>query len=379
MTRVDRYILFLFVRVLVVCFLCLVGLMIVIHAFSNLDELVAYGKKRGSVGQGLFEYYGPYSLVLLDRFGGILALFAIMFVVAWLKRTNELVVMMAAGISPKRILAMPVVASILFFVFLAFNRELFIPRFEEMLGKNPQDLSEEHLRHVRPVFDSKYGVLIGGKFLSLGAREIKEPNFRLEGPAATIGPQIQSVSARYVDANHEHPIGFLISGLHLPTDITSRPSVYHDSQPILLTSQDNKWLTPQQVFLASSIEFEELLGGSSWIQYASTLSMIQRLRSPNAFVSDDLRLSVHQRAVQPMLDMTLLLLGIPILLKQQERSLFWIMGATVLSVGLFMLITKVFQSMASGATPLAPYLGAWLPLIIIGPIAYARAQKAWLC
>ncbi len=378
MTRVDRYILFLFIRVMVVCFLCLIGLMIVIHAFSNLDELIAYGKKRGSVAQGLFEYYGPYSLVLLDRFGGILALLAIMFVVSWLKRTNEMIVMMAAGISPKRILAMPVFASVLFFAFLTFNRELFIPRFEEMLGKNPQDLSEEHLRHVRPVFDSKYAVLIGGKFLSLGAREIKEPNFRLEGPAAIIGPQIQSNNAKYVDANHEHPTGFLISGLRLPTDVTLRPSVYHESKPILLTSYDNKWLPADQIFLASSIEFEELLGGSSWIQYASTLSMIQRLRSPNAFVSDDLRLSVHQRFVQPMLDMTLLLLGIPILLKHQERSLFWIIGATVVSIGLFMLITKVFQSMASGATPLAPYLGAWLPLIIIGPIAYARAQTAWL-
>ncbi len=74
MTQVDRYILFLYLRVLIICFACLAGLMIVIHAFSNLDELATYGKKRGSVARGMFEYYGPYSLVLLDRFGGMLAL-----------------------------------------------------------------------------------------------------------------------------------------------------------------------------------------------------------------------------------------------------------------------------------------------------------------
>jgi lipopolysaccharide export system permease protein len=378
MIQVDRYILFLYLRVLIVCFACLAGLMIIIHAFSNLDELVTYGKKRGSMAQGLFEYYGPYSLVLLDRFGGMLALLATLFVVSWLKRTNEIIVMMAAGVSPKRILAMPMLGSILFFVFLAVNREVIIPRFEETLGKNPQDLSEEHLRQVRPVFDGKYGMLVGGKLLSLGAREIKQPNFRLEGPAAVVGTQIQSHTAKYLDATNDHPTGFLISELLLPTDLFSKPSVFHDSQPVLLTPVDQKWLPPGSVFLACSIEFEELLGGSTWMQYASTAAMIQRLRSPNSIVNDELRLTVHQRFVQPMLELTLLLLGIPILLKNQDRNLFWITGITVLSIGVFMLVIKVFQSMASGATPLSPYLGAWLPLIIIAPIAYARAQKAWL-
>ncbi len=145
-----------------------------------------------------------------------------------------------------------------------------------------------------------------------------------------------------------------------------------------LTPLDQPWIPPGNIFLASSIEFEELLGGSTWMQYASTSAMIQRLRSPNSFVNDELRLTVHQRFVQPMLELTLLLLGIPILLKNQDRNLFWITGVTVLSVGVFMLVTKVFHSMASGATPLAPFPGAWLPLLIIAPFAYARAQKAWL-
>jgi lipopolysaccharide export system permease protein len=85
---------------------------------------------------------------------------------------------------------------------------------------------------------------------------------------------------------------------------------------------------------------------------------------------------VHQRFVQPLLDVTLLLLGIPILLRQQERHLFWIAGATLVTVGVFVLATKLIHGMASGATSLPPYLGAWLPLLIFAPIAYARAQQA---
>ncbi len=89
MTRIDRYILFLFARVLIVCFACMVGLLIVVHAFANLEELIAYGRAVGSVPQGIFLYYGPYSLTLLDRFGGMLALLSMMFVVSWLKRTTS--------------------------------------------------------------------------------------------------------------------------------------------------------------------------------------------------------------------------------------------------------------------------------------------------
>lgn len=378
MTRIDRYILFLFLRVLVICFVCMVGLLIIVHAFTNLDELIAFGKSRGNVAIGLFEYYGPFSLVLFDRLVGTLALLAIMFVVSWLKRTNELTVMMAAGVSPRRILGYPLAAAIALFAGMAIVRETVIPHYEEMLGKTPQDLLAGTQRPVKPVYDAKYGLLVGGRFLSLGAKELSQPLFRLDGPAAVVGRQLQAVKARYLSANQDHPNGFLLEEVTSPETIDSIPSILHDSNPILLTSHDRPWLQSRQCFVATSIEFAELRGGSAWKQYASTMDMIARLRSPSSHVSDDLRLTVHKRFVQPMLDFTLLLLGIPILLKQQDRHLFWVMGATLLTVGVFMVATMLVQSLSVGSTNFPPYLGAWLPLIVFGPIAFARARVAML-
>jgi lipopolysaccharide export system permease protein len=378
MTRVDRYILFLYLRVLVICFGCVSGLLIVIHAFSNLDELLAFGKQRGNTGLALFEYYGPYSLVLMDRFGGMLALLAVMFVVSWLKRTNELTALMAAGVGPRRILAVPVFASLLFFLGLMLNRELAIPRFEEMLGKNPQDLSVEHLRSVKPVYDAENGILIAGRLLSLANREIKFPSFRLDGPAGQFGKQLEAVCGYYREADENHPAGFLLDKTHIPLSPVDHPSIYFESKPIILSPHDQPWLKSDQAFVVTDSEFEELLGGNAWMQYASTVNMIQRLRAPNSFVSDDLRLNVHQRMVQPMLDVTLLLLGIPILLQRQDKHLFWIAGVTLLTVGLFMLVTKLIHVSSSGTTMIPPYLGAWLPVLLFAPVAYARVQKAWL-
>ncbi len=55
MTRIDRYILAIYWRVLIICFLSLAGLMIVVDIFSHLDEFLDYGKIRGSVLRGLID------------------------------------------------------------------------------------------------------------------------------------------------------------------------------------------------------------------------------------------------------------------------------------------------------------------------------------
>ncbi len=41
MTQIDRYILVLYLRVFIVCFLTLSGLLIVVQLFTNIDEFVA--------------------------------------------------------------------------------------------------------------------------------------------------------------------------------------------------------------------------------------------------------------------------------------------------------------------------------------------------
>lgn len=374
MTRIDRYILFLFIRVWIIVFLCLVGLLVIIHLFTNFDEFVEYGKTQGSLIKVLFEYYGPYSLALLDRFGGMLALLAIMFVVSWLKRTNELTAMMAAGVSPRRILAYPLIASVFLFLATAAVRELVIPRYEDTLGKNPQDLAVNHLRQVRPTYDANIGVLFSGRNLSVAVKQIYDPIFRLEGPAAVLGPQLVATQAVHVPGDTQHPAGFVLSEVTTPSGIDQIDSVLIGGKPTIVTSKNTPWLSKGQCFVATEVEFGVLRGGGGWKQYASTLDMITRMRSSANHFGDDLKVTVHTRFVQPLLDMTLLMMGIPIVLKRQDRHLFYIAGVTFMTVGMFMCATLVIQSFAASGAFLPPFLGAWLPLILFTPFAWARTR-----
>jgi lipopolysaccharide export system permease protein len=372
---------------MVICFCCLIGLLVVVHAFTNLDEFIAFGKARGSLLRALAEYYGPYSIALLDKFGAMLALMAIMFVVSWLKRTNELTSMMAAGISPRRILIYPIIASGVFFALLAVNRELVIPHYQEMLGKNPQDLAEGHMRSVKPTYDGKNGILIGGRSMSLANRMLVEPIFRMDGFASAVAKQIIAKEAYYQTANDNHPAGFLMVAVRAPINMSNFPSVpdadpktasNSDSATIntyaLLTPKDNPWLQPDQCFVKTGIDFGDLRGGSGWKQYASTLDMIERLRSPVSHYGDDLRVNVHSRFVQPIMDMTLLMIGLPIVLKRQDRHLFYIAGVTLVAVGGFMAVTMGIQAAAGAGLWISPFFGAWLPVLLFAPWAWAQAR-----
>ena len=64
MTLIDRYLIVLFARVFLVCFLTLSGLLVIAQIFTNLDELIEYGRRRGSLPLALAEYFGPVLLTI---------------------------------------------------------------------------------------------------------------------------------------------------------------------------------------------------------------------------------------------------------------------------------------------------------------------------
>jgi len=126
--------------------------------------------------------------------------------------------------------------------------------------------------------------------------------------------------------------------------------------------------------LKTDIEFGELRGGTGWKQYASTMDMIERLSGPSSHYGDDLRVNVHARFVQPIMDMTLLFVGLPIVLKRQDRHLFYIAGITLTTVGGFMGITMAIHTIAGSGYGLSPFLGAWVPVLLFAPWAWAKAR-----
>ena len=112
MTKIDRYILVLFLRTVLICFCSLAGIFIVFHAFTSMDDLVKQGQAEDGLIRVMMRYYGPYMLLLFDWTGAIIALMAFLFSIGWLRRTGELTAVLSAGISHGRIFRPILIASL---------------------------------------------------------------------------------------------------------------------------------------------------------------------------------------------------------------------------------------------------------------------------
>lgn len=380
MTRIDRYLVYLYVRVLAICFASICGLLIVVHVFSNLEEFIRFAEQSQTSLLGvLSDYYGPLTLSWFEQLSGFLAVLALLFVVAWLNRTNEFTSLLAAGITKRRVVRPLLIASGVVILGAAAIREFAIPQFQDRLDRQPQDLTGDLPRPIRPTFDANASVLIQGANLLPATQEIRSPSLRVQGGplASTLGPRILAQIAKFQPAQDGYPEGYMLQHVSTPKKIDSIDSVSSlDGTPILLTSKDNTWIEPGNCFLVSDLEFEMLRGGSAWKRFASTSELVNHLHGQTVRGSRDLQVKIHQRIMRPAIDWTVLLLGIPVLLTRPDRHMFWVAGACLMVVTGFTAVVLGLAALGGSSNLLSPAFATWLPLLLFLPWGWAKTSAA---
>ena len=145
-----------------------------------------------------------------------------------------------------------------------------------------------------------------------------------------------------------------------------------------MTPRDTPWLKPDECFLVSDVDFDQLTGGNSLTQLSSTAQLIKGLRNPSLDYGAKEQVAIHARVVQPLLDMTLLFLGLPLVVTRENRNVF-------VAMGICMVVTTAFTLVVSGVQHLGaisywfftPPLAAWTPLIIFVPLAAWLVEGLW--
>lgn len=373
---IDRYLLQMFFKVLAITFVSLTGLYIVIDAFANLEEFIDHGADNGGMLHVLAEYYGPRALQFFDRMGAIVVLLSAIFAITSLIRTNELTAIMAGGISKGRLLKPLIFAAIGISLLGVINREWWIPQVRDKLARNAQDLRGDRAKTMRPTYDYHTDVFIGGRQTMAANRQIVEPYFRLPSTMSQFGTQIVAEAAYYQPKSHEHPPGYLLENVTTPEDISIQQSITLDGKPVIMTPRDAPWLGPRQCFVVTDVSFEQLSSGNYWRQLGSTRELISYLRNPSLDLGNDARVMLHARVVQPLLDLTLFVLGLPIVLARNNRNLFVAAGMALGMVAGFFIVVITCHTLGSNYF-LSPAFSAWLPLMIFSPAAYATVVPLW--
>ncbi len=369
----DRYLLRQFLQTFVICFVSLTGLYVVIDGFGNLEEFIDYGQKQGGLLKVMGEYYGYRSLSFFDSMSPILALIAAMFTVTWIQRHQELTAIEAAGVPKSRIIRPIVAAVIVISLFSALvNRELLIPRVRHHLSHNAQDLGGSSGKLLVPRYDNETDILLGGSGAKTYANEqrIERPDFYLVPGLDRYGTRLAAENAYYRPPRDGRAGGYLFRNVEYPNGIEAQPSLSLDGRPILLTPLDYDWLEPNECFVVSNMSFEHLVGGAAWRQFSSTYGLIRGLRNRSLDFGADERMAIHSRFVQPLLDVTLLFLGLPLILSRSNRNVFVAIGLCLLLVVAFMSVVMGCKYLGSNYW-LEPASAAWLPLMIFVPCAVA--------
>lgn len=377
MSIFDRYLLRLFVKVLLACFLSMVGLYIVIDVFSNLDDFLGYGREQGGLFAVIASYYSARVPWFFDHASGLLALVAGMFAITWLQRTNELTALMAAGITTKRIVRPLLASAVVVSLMAAANRELVIPEVRDKLVRNAQDWLGETANKVDAVTDNRTDILIGGRASFAADQRIQDPTFTLHRPHGAFGRKLIAENAYYQPPHGDRPGGYLLDGVIQPAEHGKLPSVNMDGEPVILSSSDTDWLQPSQLFVASAITFSDLACGPQYRAFASTSELVTGLRNPSLDFGLRTRVSMHARFVQPFLDVTLFVLGLPLVLSRQNRNIFVAAGMGVGVVIAYFAVMIACQALGASGFLMSPALAAWAPLIILAPTAAALSQPIW--
>ncbi len=366
MAIIDRFLLRQFFWVFCILFCSLLGLYVVADSVNNFEELSSYGKQNGGMLGVLGEYYGYRSFAFFDQSSPLLILVAAMFTVAAFRRHNEMTALVAAGISKARVVRPIILATIVLALLAAANRELLLPSIRENLGFNAQDLVKEQA--FQPMYDNGTDILIGGQSVQRRERQILKPNFFLPRTLDRYGRQLVAERATFIPTDHQRPGGYLLDELTQPKSLDESDSLSLGGEPVIITPKDADWLGSGQCFVVSGVQFDQLAAGRAWRNFASTAELISSLNSPSLQQSSKVQVEIHSRFIQPLLDVTLLFLGLPIVLTRNPRSLFVSVGFCVLLVVAFMITVLGCHQLGSNAT-IPTALAAWCPLMIFVPLA----------
>lgn len=403
----DRQRYWSFFKAYLICFGSLVGLYVVIDAFTNVDEFTKVEDKFLGVMRLMGRYYLVRIPLFYDRLCGVITMMAAIFTVTWMQRNNELLAMLAAGISTHRVIVPVIVSSALVSGVAFANQEWVVPRVAEELQRTPDDDGRRGLviHSHRDVND----VNLGGTFAFRDTQSIAHFNATL--PSSRFGSLIQitgladddpgspGAEARYVpDDDPTCPLrgGWLIRGARAaPADaaLDGRVLVRVGPEPAWLAvatagagtpldralqavlpppRTDLRKLEGGTFFLRTNLTFAMMTRSKLWYQFASTPELLASLKDPSCETErPEIAVSLHGRNLRPLLSLTLLCLSLPLVLGGMARNTFVNLGRALGTSAVFYLCLLICSYLGSNRV-LSPELSAWAPLIGFGCVAASR-------
>ena len=359
MTTLDRMLFWNYVRSYIIVLASLLSLYIVIDLFMNLDDFT-----KGSFTESLTHignYYAANVAKIFDLLSGFLGLSAALFTVAWMQRSNELLPQLSAGIPTRRVIRPILLGCVITVLLGPLNQEFVIPAVAGELLKPRNDPYQERAVPVNGAFDPS-GTHVEGYAALKNEKKVK--GFEVTFPG---GQALMTLSAREAEWVPRNPRAG-------PTELTGGWLLSNaDTQQVEGTLPNNlTQLGPGRYFLTTSeVDFETVTRPGNWYLYASAGQLRALLARADPRRQPAVAVSFHRRFTRPLIGLILVITGLSVVLRDQNKNVF-------LNVGTCIAICGVFYAADLGCKYLGehdyvtPPLAAWLPVLVFGPFALVQ-------
>jgi lipopolysaccharide export system permease protein len=281
-----------------------------------------------------------------------------MFTVAWMQRNNELLPQLSAGVSTRRVVRPVLLGAVLTLAMGPLNQELVIPRIAEELTAERDDPEGLKKTPVKGAY---------------------EPNgVHLEGQAAVReGQMIHYLWVTFPQGKTGMVHLTAEKAIYVPPGDGPQTGgwMLYSTKPDNLTDEQ---LPPSlervgvgQYFLHTrEVDFDTVTRGANWFVFASTPQIREILAKPGARRQPQVAVAFHMRLTRPLIGILLTVMGLAVILRDQNRHVF-------INAGLCLILCAVFYAAVYGCKYLGendfinPPLAAWLPVLVSTPLAVA--------
>jgi len=363
MKILDKYVIKNFLIGYCISFCVLIGLVIVIDLFVALDEFTENADLGAMVVvKNIVSYYCIHSTVYFRDFAGMITVIAAVFSLVKMVRSNELVAMMASGVSLKRVIAPIVFLSLLFTGLLVIDQELMIPPLADKLVRGQDTLPSQERYNVWFMPDDK-GSLVNSRIFDVKTSTLYKPTIVLRSKAVNSPQWVTTgyISAEKAVYNFKTGNWDLTSGRKIEKDSVKPP------QPIDFYSSD---LRPRDIPVMRKAEHIHLLSSR---QLSALAAQGTNIKNRAQLYSQK-----HFRVTDPIINLIMLMLSLPILVCRDPKMMKSAIAISFSATGACIMITficKLFATEVIFGNKVMPELWAWIPVFIFAPIAFIELDS----
>jgi len=374
MKILDRYIAKNFLYGYFISLFVMIGMFLTIDLFMNLDEFAELLGMQDATGHimtmkdvmlSVVRFYSVRCALWYKDMAGMIIVIAAVFSLTRMTRSNELVAVMASGMSLKRILAPILLLSVLLTGLMVADQEFLIPKYAYELTRDHDELSYENAYDIWFVGDDKGSLFCSRKY-DEKTKTLLEPFIITREPVQGRGDDIYRVTGKIRAASAVYDAergGWFLSG----------------GQRMVLGGSDTELMEGRQSesidFYASNLTADDIpIRKREGFKSLLSLRQLTELENNSGVRTTDmaaLALQKHSRITKPIINLIMLMVALPVLVCRDPKAMktaVLISFMTTLSCFLVVFICDLFATEVFFGQ-IRPAIWAWTPIFIFFPVA----------